>query len=244
MTGRVYLYSISNDSLSLGARVLKPEDNRPLFGEQLEMDDNWLVVTTDHWYEKAKDSDDVLWYQDIYSYALQPSGVKENKKFVQQVSESDKGVPVELIKGFLVTVGYDQNRKLRTLNVYKNDQEEWQLVDQVFAPENSVEFGYTLQAAGDDLMVSERGKTPKVSIYQLSDDGKLTDTGDALIYPEQDSKPGFGDLMAFDDKYLYVARRGVTGEVNNYPGKVFVYKKQEAAPYVDCANCFEKGLLK
>ena len=227
LKGRVFVYTRAASDWSHEPQELKPLNDNGLFGIQIRLNDNRLLVTTASWIEKKQDPSEDDMKQDVYIYDLDSSSrqwLLVNQPISLTVTEDGHTASAELLGELVVITGYDPVKKQTHLNVYQSQNGTWQLTQTFPAPAGSIDYGYTLQAADSQLLVSQRGAHPQVSVLTL-DGNQLVDSGELITCPDKDGKPGFADLMAYDGHYLYLSRRGVTEQVNNYPGKVYVFER-------------------
>ena len=228
LSGRVFLYPGAGRDWSRFPRTLKSANEHGLFGSQIQLRDNRLLISSAPWLDTQAGATEGEWNQDIYIYDLDSSGKQwllVNQPISLAVAAGNHTASAVLLGELVVISGYDRSSKRNALKVYQNLNGQWQLLQSVEAATGAVDYGYNLQVADNQLLVSQHGPQAQVRVLQL-DNNQLMDTGTVITYPDQDNKPGFADLMAYDGRFLYLSRKGVTGQVNNYPGKIFVYTRK------------------
>lgn len=228
--GEVFIYPWEGSEWGNSAQSLKPDHTERHFGHQLQMQNNQLLVTTRPYKGGSTALGDSIWKQDIYVYNLTENLWKKSGNTLQlTIPPTGQRASATLINGRIAASSYDYAKGVNTVVLYVLSNNQWKGIDTEEAPNGSKDFGYTLQAADSELLVSQH--SPQTVLVFNVDDLGIHDSGQVINHPDPDKRPGFADLMAFDGKYLFIARRGTVenkNDADNYPGKIFVFTREGA----------------
>lgn len=217
--GAVYLYSWNGKDWDNHPQKLEPAHRPKHFGDQLKMQGNQLLVSTAPYLNDNHE----FWYQSVYVYQLN-NGTWElqGDPIVQTIPDGNHTVATAILNDRVLMSGYDLIHEQNLVNSYQLKSGKWVEVQTLMAPKGSSDFGYNLQVAEKQLLISQR--TPQnVLVYKTDDKGNLVSTGTAIANPDPDKRPGFANRMAYDGKNLFIATQGSIDDSTPFKGKIFVY---------------------
>ena len=226
--GEVFIYPREGKEWGNTSQSLKPDDTGKHFGHQLQMKGSQLLITTQPYKGGSTALGAPIWKQDIYAYNLVGNEWKKSGNTLQlPIPPTGLRASVTLLDDRIVATGYDYTNALNTLTLFGLSNNKWMQIDREDAPKGSIDFGYTLQTADSQLLVSLH-HPQSVKIFNADSSG-IHDSNQVINNSDPDKRPGFADLMAFDGKYLFIVTKGTTANANaqnNFKGKIFVFTRK------------------